>query len=239
VALLALARPHLMQAYRNAELWSARKAMLVALEQGLDTLGQHVVVLDPGGRVEFATDGARRLLGDTDASRRGLPDAVSAWISQHHDPRAAAQPLLLHAAAGTLLVRLLPNKRTDPRKVLLLENGTDELSVAALRSLGLTLRQAETLRLAALGYAANQTAVHMGITPRTVEKHLQHVYAKLGVRSLPQAAATAWAAVGIQRPPARSTPQSQLPTRPGIEERSPFLTSPGTAADASTGRTGR
>ena len=98
VQLLALARPHLMQAYRNAELWSARKAMLVALEQGLDTLGQHVVVLDPGGRVEFATDGARRLLGDTVASRRGLPDEVSAWISQHHDPRAAAQPLLLHTA---------------------------------------------------------------------------------------------------------------------------------------------
>ena len=97
--------------------------MLVALEQGLDTLGQHVVVLDPGGRVEFATDGARRLLGDTLASRRGLPDEVSAWISQHHDPRAAAEPLILHAAAGTVLVRLLPNKRTDRREVLLLESG--------------------------------------------------------------------------------------------------------------------
>jgi DNA-binding CsgD family transcriptional regulator len=239
VGLLALARPHLMQAYRNAELWSARKATLVALEQGLDTLGQHVVVLDPGGRVEFATDGARRLLGDSDASRRGLPDAVSAWISQHHGPRAAAQPLLLHAAAGTVLVRLLPNKRTDRREVLLLESGTDELSVAALRSLGLTSRQAETLRLAALGYAANQTAVHMGITSRTVEKHLQHVYAKLGVRSLPQAAATAWAAVGIQQPPARTTAEGQLPTRPGREERSPSPTSGGTRADAPTAQTGR
>jgi DNA-binding CsgD family transcriptional regulator len=199
VQLLALARPHLMQAYRNAELSSVRKAMLVALEQGLDTLGQHVVVLDPGGRVEFATDGARRLLGDTLAGRRGLPDEVSAWISQHHDPRAAAQPLVLRAAAGTVLVRLLPNRRADRREVLLLESGTDELNVAALRSLGLTARQAETLRLAALGHTASETAAHMRIAPRTVEKHLQHVYAKLGVRSLPQAAATAWAAVGIQR----------------------------------------
>jgi len=166
---------------------------------GLDTLGQHVVVLDPGGRVEFVTDGARRLLGDTVASRRGLPDEVSAWISQHHDPRAAAQPLVLRAAAGTVLVRLLPNKRADGREVLLLESGTEELSVAALRSLGLTARQAETLRLAALGRTASQSAAHMGIASRTVEKHLQHVYAKLGVRSLPQAAATAWAAVGVQR----------------------------------------
>jgi DNA-binding CsgD family transcriptional regulator len=199
VQLLALARPHLMQAYRNAELSSVRKAMLVALEQGLDTLGQHVVVLDPGGRVEFATDGARRLLGGTLASRRGLPDEVSAWISQHHEPRAAAQPLVLHAAAGTVLVRLLPNKRADRREVLLLESSTDELNVGALRSLGLTTRQAETLRLTALGHTARETAAHMRIAPRTVEKHLQHVYAKLGVRGLPQAAATAWAAVGIQR----------------------------------------
>jgi DNA-binding CsgD family transcriptional regulator len=199
VQLLALARPHLMQAYRNAELSSARKAMLVALEQGLDTLGQHVVVLDPGGRVEFATEGARRLLGDTMANRRGLPEAVRAWISDHHDPRAAVQPLVLHAAAGTVLVRLLPTKRADRREVLLLESGTEELNVAALCSLGLTARQAETLRLTALGHTAGETAAHMRIAPRTVEKHLQHVYAKLGVRSLPQAAATAWAAVGIQR----------------------------------------
>jgi DNA-binding CsgD family transcriptional regulator len=37
----------------------------------------------------------------------------------------------------------------------------------------------------------------MGIAPRTVEKHLQSIYAKLGVHTLPQAAAIAWAAVGI------------------------------------------
>jgi FixJ family two-component response regulator len=58
--------------------------------------------------------------------------------------------------------------------------------------------QTLTLRLAALGHTAGQTAAHMGIAPRTVEKHLQHVYAQLGVRSLPQAVASAWAAVGIQ-----------------------------------------
>jgi DNA-binding CsgD family transcriptional regulator len=204
VQLLALARPHLMQAYRNAELCSARKAMLAALEQGLDTLGQHIVVLDPHGRVEFATDGARRLLGDTTANPRGLPNPVRAWITHHRDTRAAVEPLILHTAGGTVLVRLLPNNRTDRREVLLLESGTEQLSVTALRSLGLTARQAQTLRLAALGHTTTQTATHMRIAQRTVEKHLQHVYAKLGVRSLPQAAATAWAAVGVQ-------PQTQPP----------------------------
>lgn len=198
VRLLALARPHLMQAYRNAQLRGARIATLAALEAGLDTLGQHIVVLDPHGRVEFATDGARRLLGDGLANRGGLPGQVRGWITEHCNPRAAAEPLVMHTAAGTVLVRLLPNTRSDHRLVLLLEAGTGELSVAALRGLGLTARQAETLRLAALGDTAAQAATRMSIAPRTVEKHLQRVYAKLGVHTLREAVATAWAAVGIR-----------------------------------------
>lgn len=205
VQLLGLARPHLIQAYRNAELWSARKATLAALEHGLDTLGQQIVVLDHHGRVEFATDGARRLLGDTLANRRGLPDQVRAWIAAQRVPRAAAEPLLLHNPAGTVLVRLLPNNRTDRREVLLLESGSGELTATALGTLGLTPRQAETLRLTALGYTSSQTATHMSISPRTVEKHLQNIYARLGVRNLSQAAATAWAAVGTQ-PPTKQRP---------------------------------
>jgi GAF domain-containing protein len=129
VGLLALARPHLMQAYRNAELCSARTAMLAALEQGLGTLGQQIIVLDPHGRVEFATDSARRLLGDTTANPRGLPNPVRAWITDHRDTPAAVKPLLLHTASGTVLVRLLPTKRTDRREVLLLQRWHEQVGV--------------------------------------------------------------------------------------------------------------
>jgi DNA-binding CsgD family transcriptional regulator len=203
VQLLALARPHLMQAYRNAELASARAAMLAALEQGLNTLGRHVVVLDPHGRVEFATDGARRLLGEAAGSR--LPPEVRTWISEHRarhpERRPAAEPLILHGSGECVLVRLLPSRREDRREVLLLEGGTGELSVDVLRGLGLTVRQAEALRLIALGHSPSQSAAEMGIAPRTVHKHLQHVYSKLGASSSSQAAASAWAAVGVERAP--------------------------------------
>jgi DNA-binding CsgD family transcriptional regulator len=200
VQLLALARPHLMQAYRNAELWGARAAMLAALEEGLQTLGRHVVVLDLHGRVEFATDGARRLLGDREAMRGGLPQEVRTWISERRGRRPAAEPLVLQGAGGRVLLRLLPSRRSDRREVLLLEGGTGELSAAALRGLGLTPRQADTLRLLAIGHSPAQAATQMGIAPRTVDKHLQHVYSKLGATCLSQATATAWAAVGVERP---------------------------------------
>jgi DNA-binding CsgD family transcriptional regulator len=206
VQLLALARPHLMQAYRNAELWGARAAMLAALEDGLDTLGRHVVVIDSYGRVEFATDGAQRLLGDSHAGGRGLPEEVRTWISEHRGPRPVGEPFVLRGRGGSVLVRLLPSRRDDRREVLLLEGGTGQLSVAALRGLGLTVRQADTLRCVALGRSPSQAAAQMGIARRTVDKHLQHVYAKLGASSLSQAAATAWAAVGVEQPRSSASP---------------------------------
>ncbi len=200
VQLLALARPHLMQAYRNAELRGARIATLAALEAGLDTLGRHVVVVDVHGGIEFATDGARRLIGESVRARGRVPAQLQAWLSGQRTPRAAADPYVLRTGQGTVLVRLLPDTRQDRRRVLLLEGAPGELSVAALRGLGLTPRQTETLRLIALGRSAEQAAAELGVARRTVDKHLQQVYAKLGTRSRAEAAATAWAAVGVEHP---------------------------------------
>jgi DNA-binding CsgD family transcriptional regulator len=200
VQLLALARPHLMQAYRNAELWGARAAMLAALEQGLDTLGRHVLVIDSAGKVEFATAGATRMLSNPFALGVELPADLRAWIAQHRGPRPTAEPFVLRGERGGLLIRLLPSRRADRREVLLLEGGKGQLSIAALRGLGLTTRQADTLHRVALGRSPSQAAVEMGVARRTVDKHLQHVYARLGASSLSQAAATAWAAVGVEPP---------------------------------------
>jgi DNA-binding CsgD family transcriptional regulator len=191
--LLALARPHLIQAYRKAELSSARAAALRALEGGLEGLNRHVVVVDPYGRVEFATEGARRLLGHANT----LPDGINDWLAGARLVRPMADPLGLSIGGASVLVRLLPGGRADRRDVLLLEPGTGELSVEALRGLPLTRRQAEVLRLVAIGRSPDQAAADLSIARRTLDKHLQRVYAALGVTSLSQAASTAWAAVGV------------------------------------------
>jgi DNA-binding CsgD family transcriptional regulator len=200
--LLALARPYLIQAYRNAELSSARAAALRAAESGLETLGRHVVVLDRQSRIEFATDTARRWLGQSDAGRAVLPAEIRDWIADQRGQWAASEPLVLRVGGSQVLVRLLPRRGDDLRDVLLVEGGSGELTVPALRGLGLTARQAEMLRWVALGYSVASAAAHMGIARRTADKHLQHVYAKLGVPSLAEATATAWAAVGVSLDPA-------------------------------------
>lgn len=99
-----------------------------------------------------------------------------------------------------LTIRVLAGPAGGANEILLLEAGTGGLSVAALEGLGLTRREADALRWIALGRAGPEAARLMGVSVRTLEKHLQHVYAKLGVGSRSQAAATAWAACGLRLP---------------------------------------
>jgi DNA-binding CsgD family transcriptional regulator len=64
-------------------------------------------------------------------------------------------------------------------------------------SWGLTPREMQVLEAAATGADLHAIAVRLGISVRTIDKHLQHVYRKLGVTN--RAAATAAAAMRWQR----------------------------------------
>jgi DNA-binding NarL/FixJ family response regulator len=56
----------------------------------------------------------------------------------------------------------------------------------------LTAREREVLRLLADGLAPIQIAVSLGITPKTVATHVEHIYLKLGVHTRAQAVASAF-----------------------------------------------
>lgn len=64
-------------------------------------------------------------------------------------------------------------------------------SLPAVSGAPLTSRESTILALLALGLSARQIAVATRISPRTVTKHLEHVYAKLGVHDRLQAARAA------------------------------------------------
>jgi DNA-binding CsgD family transcriptional regulator len=63
-----------------------------------------------------------------------------------------------------------------------------------LTSLGLTRRQAEVLRLVAMGRSDHDAAAALGIGVRTAQKHLEHCYRALDVGDRSQAARLAWEA---------------------------------------------
>ena len=57
---------------------------------------------------------------------------------------------------------------------------------------GLTVRELEVLRQLADGFAAGAIAERLGISPKTVGTHLEHIFSKLGVRTRAQAVAAAY-----------------------------------------------
>jgi DNA-binding CsgD family transcriptional regulator len=67
-----------------------------------------------------------------------------------------------------------------------------QIVLADLRPLGLTDRQAEVLRLVAMGRSDKAAADTLGIGIRTVQKHLEHCYRILEVSDRSRAAQLAW-----------------------------------------------
>lgn len=72
--------------------------------------------------------------------------------------------------------------------ILVRETETAE-GVRDLEALGLTTREAEVLQLVAAGATNVVVGRELHISPETVKKHLDHVYAKLGVGGRVQASA--------------------------------------------------
>jgi DNA-binding CsgD family transcriptional regulator len=70
--------------------------------------------------------------------------------------------------------------------------GSPELLEPALVAHGLTAREADVLGLVALGGSNRDVAASLGISDRTVQKHLENAFRKLGVSTRSAAAARAW-----------------------------------------------
>jgi DNA-binding CsgD family transcriptional regulator len=129
-----------------------------------------VVLLARSGAVEFVSARARRLLvayfGRSSAGE--LPPPVAEWL-------ASGSPQL--------------GRRRGRRRLTIERAGQTVLVSEAVDDLGLTVREQQILAWVARGKTNPEIAEILWITPSTVRKHLENVYAKLGVRTRTAAAA--------------------------------------------------
>ncbi len=197
--LLNLVRGPMIQAYRTVERYAALARRLEATERGLARDGAGVIVLDGsslGPRPAFVSEPARRALG-LDADANLLPSQVRDWLTQPIPTNAAAvdarPPLAIERPDGSgAVLHFLPARRQADADALLVEPTAEPVSIPTLRAAGLTPREAEILRLVALGHPDAEIAALLAISPRTVAKHLTNTYRKLGASSRTQAVLTAW-----------------------------------------------
>ena len=198
--LLNLARPQLAQAYRNAQIQTEARIRLAALDRGLEATGQAAIMLRADGRIRAASSQAEEMLAAAFGRRAGgrgkLPAELESWVAMRRAKGLADGhvPLVATGEQGRrLLVRFVARRSRVEGDVLLLEHSGDPLSLDSLRALGLTLRESETLRLAAMGATTEAIAGELSISLATTRKHFENLYRKLGVQSRSAAVAAAWA----------------------------------------------
>jgi DNA-binding CsgD family transcriptional regulator len=147
--------------------------------------GTAVVLLNRDGEIELSSPDADRWLAEHfDAAEHPgwLPGPVAEWLALPPRP-----PLVSERDGRRLTVRLLPG---DPH-ALLLEEQVATFRPDALDRLGLTPRETEVLRAAAILEDETEIAWDLFLSLRAVRARLARLEAKLGVRTASDAVARA------------------------------------------------
>jgi DNA-binding NarL/FixJ family response regulator len=170
--------------------------------QALDIEGFGVVLLDTQGRVAWRSPKAQAWLDEFFPDLQGhLPASWMASTPIEHDQASQAKSSSRTSAQSSFTAVLHHHKLQATR---LGEVGFDEIlwllhrlpvhqteSVSRLKAAELTTREAEVLSWLAKGKTNRDIGDILGMSPRTVNKHLEHIYEKLGVETRTAAAALA------------------------------------------------
>jgi DNA-binding CsgD family transcriptional regulator len=173
-------RPHLAQAYRNAEDFSRMQRSLAGMEVLVEQDGDGLVLVDRRG---FAEHVSPRCVETLDRwfdgwSGGAVPEELRDWMLSSSAPQEPARPLVMDRGNAHLLIRRVP----VPEGVALLVSEVEgNRATEQLRRLGLTAREIDVLLVLTDGHTVAAAATRLGISRRTVEKHVQHVYDKLGL----------------------------------------------------------
>jgi len=200
--LLNLIRPHLVQAYENATAVTTMAEESAAGMNAMDHLGRAAIVLTRHGRVRLISTVADQLFAKYFGSRRtgGLPDCIKSWMEHQYSLLASMKPpvpLIVNREKERLIVRML----SDCDQVLLhLTEQVTAICPQALQAQGLTTREAEVLAWVARGKTNSEVATILSVRLRTVKKHMERIFQKLGVESRTAAAVRVWESHGLKDP---------------------------------------
>lgn len=158
----------------------------------LDAAGRHLVAVSSEGAVLWSTPQIQNLLartGSAEASLFQLGRALGDWLDRTDSPEDRRKSFML-GLSENLAVQLHPLGRVGPDENLFRVTAEDEAGqVSALQErFELTQREAEVLIWIAKGKANKDIGEILGLSPRTVNKHLEQIFVKLGVENRASAA---------------------------------------------------
>lgn len=156
--------------------------------EAVDVAGLGVVVLDGQGRVAWRSPQATQWLEAAFAHAEDAAEHAAAWLVRALQEGSQTLPL---ADGRQLLARHMGASGLAESMLLLSHAAAEAAAPRHLQQVALTPRETEVLSWLTKGKTNRDIADILGMSPRTVNKHLEHIFEKLGVETRTAAAAIA------------------------------------------------
>ena len=156
--------------------------------EAVDVAGLGVVLLDSQGRIAWRSPQAMHWLEEA-LGPQGEAAPLKGWLQAAITQGETLTPL----PNGSQLQAQYLGQTGPGETMILLRQGAPAVNAAHKRLSGavLTPRETEVLSWLAKGKTNRDIADILGMSPRTVNKHLEHIFEKLGVETRTAAAAIA------------------------------------------------
>lgn len=180
----ACLRPHLTAAFENAAAFTEARALALLSARAIEESSHGVALVDRNGNILHtnarAGDLLQRFFGRDSSWKAVLPAPLLTWLRRQwgSDPQPAV-PMQAEAGGSTLLIRSAT--LADDRFIILLQESDLDQKTRRLQILGLSPREAEVLHWIGEGKSNPDIGTILGISSRTVGKHLESIFKKIDV----------------------------------------------------------
>ena len=144
----------------------------------------HITWLTPNSALWLSEFASTYSLPDNFYLGQSLPTPLTKWVSAYITNYDTILPLITFESNPLGIefsCKIRPCHYGD-EYILVLEKSSEEWNLDAVRnSLGLTIRETEILMWISRGKTNKEIGVILGSSPRTINKHLEHIFEKLGV----------------------------------------------------------
>ena len=179
-----------LRARIRVHLANARRAQSARI--ALDAAGRHLVAFGGDGAVLWSTPQSTRLLEQSGIDIQGagqMSERFRAWLQQRGNDLAPGSGFEVALTGATeLQYAFLGVVGGDEYLFRLGRAQVDGQEEVLRQQFGLTLRESDVLLWIARGKSNRDIGEILGLSPRTVNKHLEQVYTKLGVENRASAA---------------------------------------------------
>jgi DNA-binding CsgD family transcriptional regulator len=161
----------------------------------LDAAGRHLLAVRANGAIHWSTPQATRLVNAATGRDDGLDivtQHIAEWLENRGNDALRDAPLTIQQSDRATLQLTFLGAMGPDEHLFRLTAANDKSADAMLRQhFALTVRESEVLLWIAKGKSNRDIGDILGLSARTVNKHLEQIYVKLGVENRASAAVKA------------------------------------------------